>query len=315
MFRIIVILVGVVAGCSSLAGASEKESFKPLPEPQGIWATLIGGQIADRTKFPATVLQRAEGGMCSATIIGPRVLISAAHCSDMGETVHFSVHTGESYSAKCSHHPDYKDNETADWNLCLIDREVKGITYETLSMDRTIPKKGSRVMLTGYGCTDEGGQGGIDGELRWGMVTVTRTPKRGDWDIITKGDVALCYGDSGSSAFYVGAEGDNRWMISVNSRGNIKDTSYLSKTLQNDVFSGWLKGWAASNSVQVCGLSSLPSCRSNSRAVPPKPEPGKPTDPGAPWWIWALILVGGGLGAWGFGWAKGKLGGFFNWGG
>jgi hypothetical protein len=299
-------------------------TFQPLPpKPTAlddkIYSTLIGGDEARAEDFPATVYSTDGSGRCTATLIGPQVLITAAHCVDNGGQVFFTLLTGQQHRGVCQHHPDYDNNKTADWALCRLEEEAD-VEFETLSMDRTIPARGDRILLTGYGCTAQGGGGGNDGTLRYGFAEVIQTPRSGNWDIITRGSVALCFGDSGGPAFHTYGSEDptgRRVMISVNSRGNIKDTSYLSKTLQNSVFSGWLKAWAADQLVTVCGVSRTEGCRS--AGAPPPPDPGEPDtppdpdgdtppapDPGksAPWWIWILILGGGGLGAWLVSWIK-----------
>lgn len=303
MKAFLITIIAIFAFSEVAVAASETPAFTPLPEPPSWWATLIGGKEADRSMFPATVVQRSGGGSCTATVIGPRTLISAAHCMNDGGTVRFSLVTGKSYTAKCEHHKDYENNATADWALCLIDREVNGITYEILSMDRSIPKVGEEILLTGYGCTRKGGGGGNDGVLRVGYAKVTRTPSKGNWDIVTRGDVALCFGDSGGPAFYV--ENDSRKMISVNSRGNIDDTSYLSKTLANETFSGWLADWTKRNGSQkICGIDQTANCYGGEdqppKDSPPSPDPrGEGGSSRSTVWIIIAALVGVlGLGLW-----------------
>ena len=103
------------------------------------------------------------------------------------------------------------------------------------------------------------------------------------------GDVALCFGDSGGPAFYV--NGDQRFQISVNSRGNIQDTSFLSKTLANDVFSQSLAKWAAGKNVKVCGLHE--NCNGPVEPEPqPEPEPD-PKDDASPFGLkgWLIIVA------------------------
>lgn len=289
--------------------------MQPLPPKPDVFSMLIGGEEAYAEDFPATVYVNSGGGRCTATLIGPEVLITAAHCVDDRGTLFFTLLTGEQHRARCDHHRDYDDNATADWALCKLETPATGIVYETLSMDRTIPDRSDWILLTGYGCTRSGGGGGNDGTLRIGFAEVIRTPRRGDWDIITRGDVALCFGDSGGPAFYTGGrEGQfaDRLMISVNSRGNIEDTSYLSKTLQNEVFSGWLKAWAADREVTVCGLSHSDGCRGGLGDGRPDDggEGGGDSDDGGqedppdnggdsvPIWVWLTIFLVAGVGAW-----------------
>lgn len=272
---------------SGIAAAAGTE-FKPVERPTR--PTLIGGTPVDPADFPAVLYTSQGGSLCTSTLIGPRTLLTASHCVRDGGSASFTL-AGRRYSSVCKHHPDYDENETADWALCYVSAEVVGIHFETLSMNRAIPQVGDYLLLTGYGCTNSQGQGGNDGILRSGRAKVVQIPSAGDWDIVTKGDVALCFGDSGGPAFYEYPDG--RVQVSVNSRGDIRETSYLSKTLANDVFSGWLRAWSQAHGTKVCGLDGH-DCRPIAPTLSPTPEPSPdPKPPAGPltWWDW-LIIVG-----------------------
>ena len=261
-----------------IANASHSISFLQLPNIDEVQPTLIGGTPVDPKKFPAVLYTRQGGSRCTSTLIGDRTLITASHCVDDGGSAQFTI-AGVNYSSKCNHHPDYDNNQTADWALCYVDKSVKNVNFESLSMNSAIPKVGEQILLTGYGCIKEGGGGGNDGILRIGHVEVIKTPNNGNWDIVTKGKTALCFGDSGGPAFY--ESNGKRWQISVNSRGNIKDTSYLSKTLANPVFSDWIAKWAANHSTNICGVSGYNCFKDNPQpTLEPRPDPTNgPIDP------------------------------------
>ena len=241
--------------------------FKKLEKPNfnEKSATLIGGSPAGPTEFPAVLYTNQSGSRCTSTMVGPRALLTAAHCVDDGGTASFRM-GGVSYFATCTHHPDYENNATADWAICHVNKTVANLQYESLIMIPGIPDVGDYLLLTGYGCTNSEGSGGNDGVLRKGYAEVIRTPRSGDWDIITRGSVALCFGDSGGPAFY--EENGKRWLVSVNSRGNIRDTSYLSKTLSNPVFKDWITSWSNSKNAKICGLNQ--QCTNNE--IPPEPD-------------------------------------------
>ena len=213
---------------------------------------LINGKVANKADWPASL----KAGGCTSTVIGPRTLLIAAHCIRNNGKV--SVAGG--YSAVCTHHPDYRSNKTADWALCLLNKEVTGVPFEHINVDPTRVRMGDTLTLTGYGCTKKGG-GGTDGNYRTGESKVIRLPSTKNHDIVTKGGAALCYGDSGGPAFLVDADNRHRWVVSVNSRGNISTTSYLS-SVANDKFQDFLKSWTAKHEQKVCGVDSdLAGCR------------------------------------------------------
>lgn len=212
---------------------------------------LIGGKAADPSEWPASVYARAGNAACSATLVGERTLFMASHCMDDGGKVTFSAGANQ-YTARCTHHPEYRGNSTADWALCLVDRPVTGIAFEVLGVDKTVSVN-DPLLLSGYGCIKPGGGGGNDGIFRIGNAVVKGTPYGKSYDIVTKGGAALCFGDSGGSAYLLLEDG-TRFIIGVNSRGDINTTSYLPATY-SATFVSWAGTWAKNNAnVRLCGV-------------------------------------------------------------
>lgn len=250
---------------------------------------LINGTPADPKDFPASVYASMQSSRCTATVVGEKVLLIAAHCVSNGGTATFNVGPNN-YSSKCTHAPDYdfqswsrhreailvgnpqmaiseERNATADWSLCVTTKTVTGIAYEMVNQEPNTHAIGDELLLTGYGCVQPGGGGGNDGTYRTGKAKVTGLPSGSSNDIITKGGAALCFGDSGGPAFKV--EGDKRWVVSVNSRGDIKTTSYLSST-STPASKKFFADWATKNAVKICGVhADAVGCRS---AQPPLPS-------------------------------------------
>jgi hypothetical protein len=224
-------------------------------------AELIGGRTADPKEFPASVYASMGGAACTATVVGERVLFIAAHCVDNGKKASFTVGPNR-YTSTCTHAADYKNNSTADWALCLTDKVVTGIPYENLNTDPTAVKVGDEILLTGYGCVRQGGGGGNDGTYRIGEAKVSKVGKgdsaKGDNDIVAKNGAALCFGE--------------RVMISINSRGNIRDTSYLS-SVSTPRAKGFISIWSAAKGVKLCGYhADAKGCRDA------KPDPTDPCE-------------------------------------
>lgn len=245
----------------------------PLPKPNSAAASaqfgamLIGGKEADPKDWPASVYSSQGNSRCTATIVGPRTLFIAAHCVGNGHQATFSA-GGGSYRSTCTHSPDYDMDATADWALCLIDSEVKNVPYEHIATDPQTVAVGDSLMLTGYGCTQPGGGGGNDGTYRIGEAKVSEIPGSSN-DIITKGGAALCFGDSGGPAFKILPDG-KRLQVSINSRGDIKTTSYLS-AVYTPKAKQFIAQWKQQNGQKICGLDvDTQGCRSTE---PPGPKP------------------------------------------
>lgn len=252
---------------------------------------LIGGKIVDKAKYPGIVRISSGGSGCTAAIVGPNALLTAAHCVSNGGKVSFK-HSGLSYTSEgCVHHPGYKSNQTKDFALCKV-KDVKE-PWISVNSDHNLVKVGDSIVLSGYGCTNKGGGGGADGYLRMGEARVTRVPTSSNFDIVSTGVAALCFGDSGGPAF------KGSILIAVNSRGNIEDTSFVSATHMAD--QDFMIPWAKSNSVDICGLTKdCGAGQGGGGGKPPEPPKPNPDPEGLSWWeklffwiaelIWDLIV-------------------------
>lgn len=214
---------------------------------------LIGGAPAFDGEYPSVVYVSVDNARCSAAVVGERVLLLAAHCIGESKRVFFE-RFNKSYAGRCEVAPGYKKNDTADWALCKLSEPVEGGAYETINQDAGLVQLGDLILLMGYGCTTggRGGAGGNDGTLRIGTAPVISIPAGEVFDVVTQGDRALCFGDSGGPAFK-DLPGSRRVVIGVNSRGDIQTTSYLSSVSVRQARE-FFKGWSERNGVEICGI-------------------------------------------------------------
>lgn len=250
---------------SDLAMIAGTDLAIPTVDDSAQQKTLIGGTVADIKNYPANFYTSQGNSKCSGTLIGERVLSTAAHCVGNGKTAQLA-YNGVTYSGVCTHHPDYKTNDTADWALCVMDKPVPVVAYENVIPDIALLKVGDTVELTGFGCTNPDGSGGNDGSFRFGRVAIKDLPSGTNHDVHTVGSVALCFGDSGGSAYFY--QGENRYQFANNSRGDIHKESWLSSFTIN--FKTWATKWQADKSVDICGMSALAKgCRGTKPPEPP----------------------------------------------
>ena len=246
---------------------------------------LIRGKVAKEGEYPHIVrITSNSGAGCTAAVVGPNAILTAAHCVNNGGTVtfrHFKMGSARLKSEPCQHHPGYRANQTKDFALCKVNTSMPE-PWASINTDHDFVKKNDEIILTGYGCVKSNGSG-ADGLLRIGTATVTRLPSNNNFDIVSSSGSALCYGDSGGPAF------KNGRLISVNSRGNIRDTNYCSATHMAD--QSFMLPWSQSKGAALCGITK--SCNGE-QEKPPPPKEGPAEEGGTwskiVWWVIEAIL-------------------------
>ena len=83
---------------------------------------IINGVVVPKGTFSEIVSAKANGGSCTATVVGPRALLAAAHCFKTGDSVEFS-HGGHDYKGKAIRHPDYPGKDT-DISVIIANEEI-----------------------------------------------------------------------------------------------------------------------------------------------------------------------------------------------
>lgn len=267
--RLLLATIAAVCVLSSTVSNGEPVTtpyFVDLSDPKDQSPALIGGTVQDPKQWPASPWV----GNCSSTLIGDRVLLTAAHCVSNGGSKTFTIGTTR-YSSKCTHHADYRRNSTADWALCLVDKVISDTAFEAVATEAEAACAPSvNYLWTGYGCQRWGG--GIDGKFRAGLVATISCPKNTNYDVVTRGSVALCSGDSGGGGYVVMADGARK-VVGVNSRSNTTDTSYVSNTF-GQKFRTWAKSWADEKQTKICGIhADATSCRGGGSDPDPDPDP------------------------------------------
>jgi hypothetical protein len=269
------------AQCVGESNAGEF-SMRAIPDNFRASPKILGGTRADREKWPATLVFTTDSGeLCTATVIGDQILITAAHCVVDGLSGHV-VWDNQNVRMYCKVHPEYSDsprskddlpchlrvyaNEiaacTADVALCHTEKgkvfsEYVGHFERVKHLPPAVVEH-KNIALLGYGCVVANTRAGGDLSIGSAEVLHSSVPdasknpdKSFDEFIQTKG-AGVCYGDSGGAG-YTSDDPKSREIVGINSRGNLSNGSSL-VNLKDARIAKFLADFSASNGAPICGL-------------------------------------------------------------
>lgn len=264
-------------------------TMEPFPEPDTNFQ-VIGGKPAKPADWPATVIFRSSGGMCTSTIIGEKVLLTAAHCVANGAKATV-IYGGVEREVECTHHKDYRGEScssaktaeetagcTADIALCFPTGKngkekdtfpTSFASFERLRAPPQGPKQGDRLKLLGWGCTVAGGslspillESEPDPTVLYGSTPGASKGAKSKSlleYIKTSGGNAVCKGDSGGAVY--SKVGTQLVIEGVVSRGNMSTDSYIS-SVSDEVHRAWIESLTTNKERYVCGLGTkATNCR------------------------------------------------------
>ena len=203
------------------------------------WA-LIGGEEAGKV-FPEVVRLEAGKKVCTGTIVGPRTVVSAAHC--VMKDSPFFMFNGEKYAVRfIASEGESKGHDIA---LAVTERQIEGATFARFGDGL---RHGVKLMMAGFGCTARGGKPGV---LHFGHSKVIGM----DDDHVlaaSPGGSVLCEGDSGGPAFIM--DGVKRVLVGVSSLSDISKIN-INVRLDSALSHAFLKTAARLNRLEICGIS------------------------------------------------------------
>jgi subtilisin family serine protease len=190
------------------------------------------------------------------------VILTAAQC--LRDKTELKVFTNYgSYQVACEMHPDFPQNHSFDFGLCILDRTFPAPPVK-LARDGNALKKGALIHIAGYGCHKDGGVDAEYGKFGLGSAWVIQVPdsQAQEFDVVTVG-AALCHGDAGGGAYFF----DNNQtavLIGVNSASDLQVKSNIAATATS-TFMDWAKQWASKRGADViiCGLHENAVCDNN----------------------------------------------------
>ncbi len=201
-------------GC---AAPSENEEAAVLDQ------SVVGGRVTS-TAHPAVgylAHDDDEVPFCTATLVAPDYVITAAHCVEdvwarslVFGRGKFDLEKRRTAIARCRSNPRYRDTDATaiyDFAYCELEEEVEGVTPLGFV---TNPSWNATYVALGYGQTDPDAEWSsgprkqlsvkrvdpIDEDLEDFEDMIATTSSRGD----------LCFGDSGSPLLVVSSNGTAR---------------------------------------------------------------------------------------------------------
>jgi V8-like Glu-specific endopeptidase len=252
-----------------------------LPAQEETSAPVIGGTVdnGDPSVAYLYVEDGQYGWSCTASLISPTVLLTAAHCTHDAKAgakmwVHFeTTQSGATWHKVKSwkHHPSFVSSRFYDgYDIAVVVLEQPAAGRTPLPYARTAPQQswvGQNVRVVGYGNTN--GAAGTGGGTKREATTTFN-----GWDslLIEVGYTGktTCQGDSGGPTFKImnGVE----TIIGVTSFGEVGCTNNGSMS-RVDAYVGWIDAQLGTTPPPVTPPPVEP---------PPPPPPVTPPPPAAP---------------------------------
>ena len=249
--------------------------------------------------FMGSFVTPQGSGICTATLVGSRTLITAAHCvaPDRKMTVRRG---GDRWTATCSTHSTYSPTwdagcstagncpTSADYALCFIElgqgeSAPNFPRHERLNTDPAALAVGGVLKLLGFGCTDTTQTGGssLSKEILssgWARVSQVPAPPQynyvtANWDLqgaalptftTVTGGANICPGDSGGAIFLSAKSSPTiRSIVALASRVYTNGGNITGPSLLSATSTpaaiNMLKAW--STKTDLCGVKSdHPAC-------------------------------------------------------